>query len=137
MANINAQLPPAATIPFHPATESLQRENVNKPIIPKTEVTSAYQKMREDQERNQFSTQSRVVLQDQSKKNTDQSSQQDSSPQHKRSLFFARKGALSNADKGNKTLLNIKDFAVVISVIQARYRSAVSPLPDPTVDDMV
>ncbi|WP_354624611.1 hypothetical protein [Psychromonas sp. MME2] len=143
MANINAQLPQAATISFHPATESLQRENLTRPIIPKTEVTSAYQKMRDEQERNnQFSTQSRTLFQDQKNQNTQHSSQQESSQQntslqHKRALFFARKGVLCQSEKGDVSAYEIKDFTAVISVIQARYRCAVNPLPEPVVDDLV
>ena len=136
MVNINAQLPAAIATPFHPPTESLQRDNALKPIIPKTEIISSYTKMRDDEARSQFSTHMRTIIQDDSQQTSEHRSQQEppSSSEQKRARFFARRGALSEAKKGAQEIGSIEDFKVVGSVIQARYKSAVSPLPEPNID---
>ena len=137
MVNINAILPPAIAAPFHPPTENLQRDNLIKPVIPKTDIISSYTKMREDEHNAQFSDQARVIVQDESSSKEQSTSQQQPTPDKRRSLFFARRSGLSDADKGNSQLAGIKDFKRVISVIQERYRKAVSPYPEPTVNDAV
>ncbi|WP_028864689.1 hypothetical protein [Psychromonas aquimarina] len=135
MVNINAHLPPAVAAAFHPPTESLQRDNIIKPVIPKTEIISSYTKLREDESRTQFSDQARGILQNEEEQKTDSDEQQESSPQRRRSQFFARRSELSGyeAENGDGQLTGISDFKLVMSVIQARYKDAVSPLPDPTV----
>lgn len=134
MVNINAILPPAIAAPFHPPTENLQRDNLIKPVIPKTDIISSYTKMREDEHNAQFSDQARAIVQDESSSKEQSESQQQSAPDKRRSLFFARRSELSQADKGASQLAGIKDFKLVISVIQERYRKAVSPNPEPTVN---
>ncbi len=66
MANINAALPTAIAVPFHPPTEALQHDNLIKPVIPKTEIISSYTKLRDDEDNAQFSTQARHIIQDES-----------------------------------------------------------------------
>ncbi len=135
MVNINAHLPPAIAVPFHPPTESLQRDNLIKPVIPKTEIISSYTKMRDEESRTQFSDQARGIIQDEGKQSADQPSHQNSSSDQRRSQFFVRRGELftSDSESGDTQLVAIKDFKLVISVIQARYKNAVSPLPDPKI----
>lgn len=137
MVNINAILPPAIAAPFHPPTENLQRDNLIKPVIPKTDIISSYTKMREDQHNAQYSDQARAIVQDENSAKDQSESQQQSAPEKRRSLFFARRSELSDADKGTSQLAGIKDFKRVISVIQERYRKAVSPYLEPTVNDAV
>lgn len=134
MVNINAILPPAIATPFHPPTENLQRDNLIKPVIPKTDIISSYTKMREDEHNNQFSDQARTIIQDENSSKEQSKSQSQSSPDQRRSLFFAKHSELSEADKGTTQLAGIKDFKLVISVIQERYRKAVSPMPDPAIN---
>jgi hypothetical protein len=136
MVNINTHLPSAVALPFHPPTESLQHDNLIKPIIPKTEIIASYTKMREQEESSQLSDQARSIIQNGDKQAAEQPSHQNSSANQKRALFFARRGAFSasEAEKGDAKLVAIKDFKEVISVIQARYKNAVNPLPDPVID---
>ena len=135
MVNINTHLPPAAAAAFHPPTENLQHDNLIKPVIPKTEIISSYTKMREEENRTQFSNQAREIIQDEGKQGEEETSQQHSSLKQKRSQFFARRreqgiSALENSDVH---LAGIEDFKQVISVIQERYKNAVYPLPDPVI----
>ena len=134
MVNINAVLPSAIATPFHPPTENLQHDNLIKPVIPKTDIISSYTKMRKDDHNNPFSDQARTIVQDESGSKEQSASQQQSAPNKRRSLFFAKRGELSEADKGSAQLAGIKDFKRVISVIQERYKNAVNPLPDPLVN---
>ncbi|MFT6987474.1 MAG: hypothetical protein ACJAT7_003330 [Psychromonas sp.] len=136
MVNINAHLPPAIAVPFHPPTEGLQHDNLIKPIIPKTEIISSYTKIRDDESRTQLSDQARSIIQDQGSQNADESAQQESSAEQRRGQFFARRKELSSSasEQGESQLAAIKDFKQVISVIQARYKNAVSPLPEPLVN---
>ena len=135
MVNINAHLPPAVAVPFHPPTESLHSDNLIKPVIPKTALISSYAKIRDNESRTQFSDQARGIIQDKSKQGEGETSQQESSLEQRRALFFARRGGrcVSESESSDAHLVAIKDFKQVISVIQARYKSAVRPLPDPTI----
>jgi len=136
MVNINAHLPPAVAVPFHPPTEGLQRDNLIKPVIPKTEIISSYTKIRDDQSRAQFSDQARTIIQDEGGQSADESGHQEASAQQRRSQFFARRKDLlaSALACSDSQLAGIKDFKQVISVIQARYKNAVSPLPEPLIN---
>lgn len=136
MVNINAYLPSAAAVPFHPPTEALQHDNLIKPIIPKTEIVSSYTKMRDDESRTQFSDQARKIIQDESRQSPDESGHQESSAQQRRDQFFARRKnrLASTSDRGDIQLAVIKDFKQVISVIQARYKNAVRPFPEPHIN---
>lgn len=135
MANINARLPSTLAAPFHPPTENLQHDNSIKPIIPKTEIISSYHKTRDEQGRNQFSTQARDIIQNENKPSADENSQHESSAQQSRTLFFARrrKELAAKPNSVEIQLAGVNDYAEVISVIQARYQKAVSPWPEPSV----
>lgn len=137
MVNINAQLPSAIAVPFHPAAESIHSENANKPVIPKTEIISSYQKLRDEQDRNPFSSDARQIIQDISEETAEQSEKQQDSPQQKRARFFALKGKTAEVEASQQSLAGITDFSAVLSVIQLRYRSAVSPFPEPHVSNRV
>lgn len=137
MVNINAQLPSAVAIPFHPAAESIHSENANKPVIPKTEIISSYQKLRDEQDRNQLSNDARQIIQDVSEQTSEQPEKQQDSPQHKRTRFFALRGKLAEVEASHQSLSGITDFSAVLSVIQLRYRSAVSPFPEPQLNQIV
>ncbi|GLS90824.1 hypothetical protein GCM10007916_18910 [Psychromonas marina] len=136
MVNINTALPPAIAAPFHPAAEALQRENQIKPIIPKTEVIASYAKIRADQERTQLSGQSRTIIQDENEPHKESPEQQQSHAQQRRLNFFATK---SNTEGSNeeKKLVRRDDFKLTISVIQERYNSAVTPMPEPTIHQVL
>ena len=135
MANINAHLPPAVAAAFHPPTESLHRDNLIKPVIPKTALVSSYTKIRDNENRTQFSDQAHSIIQDESKQREKESPQQESSLEKRRALFFARRRGLQffGSAKSDTQLLVVKDFKQAISVIQGRYKSAVRPLPEPTI----
>ena len=136
MANINAHLPPVIAAAFHPPTENLQHDNLIKPVIPKTEIISSYTKLRDDQERTQFSNQSRNIIQDESKQATTDEADQQSSSEQRRSFFFARRGShfVSKSESGEKSLAVINDVKDVLSVIDAHYKYAVNPFPDPVIN---
>lgn len=136
MVNINTHLPPAVALSFHPPTEGLQHDNLIKPVIPKTEIISSYTKLRGDQSLTQFSDQMRSIIQDEGGQSADESGHQESSAQQRRSQFFARRKDLlaSALACSDAQLAGIKDFKQVISVIQARYKNAVSPLPEPLIN---
>lgn len=134
MVNVNVQLPPIIAAPFPQASESLHRENLLQPAIPKTEKSQAYAKMREHQERESAAHQSsQIIQQEESNK---QSEGQSSGFQQRREHFFATKLKLSSQEleQLNIESKEINDYKEVISVIQKKYLNAVSPLPDPTVD---
>jgi hypothetical protein len=134
MANINAHLPPVIAAPFHPPTENLQHDNRIKPVIPKTEIISSYTKLKDEENRTQFSAQARDIIQDEEKQTADESAHQESSPEQRRSQFFARRRRFISAAKSSDAKLDaVEDFKEVVSVIQMRYQNAVSPLPEPTV----
>lgn len=135
MVNINTHLPPTVAAAFHPPTESLQHDNLIRPVIPQTALISSYARIRDNEERTQFSAQTRSIIQDESQQDEEESSQQESSLEQRRALFFARRRELCvpEPENSNAQLAAIKDFKQVISVIQARYKSAVIPLPEPTV----
>ena len=133
MVNVNVQLPPIATAPFPQAAEGLRQENQLQPAIPKTEETHAYAKMRDQQEREQVAHQSSQIIQDNSKNSHQQ--EQSSSANQKRNFFFASKLKLSPHELDTLTveLSGISDYKQVMSVIQAKYTNAVSPIPEPVV----
>ena len=135
MANINAHLPPTIAVPFHPPTENLQYDNLIKPVIPKTEIISSYSKMRNEENRTQFSAQARQIIQDEGKQSMDEAGEQSSSSGQKRFQFFSRRGkdVVFESNNGNTQLGVLDDFKEVISVIQERYQNAVSPFPEPSV----
>lgn len=135
MANINAALPPAIAVPFHPPTEALQHDNVIKPVIPKTEIIASYSKLREDQERAQISDQARAIIQDENEANGDnaEQQQQQSNAQQRRLSFFAQRSELGG-DSETKQLQVVTDYQLALSIIQERYNSAVTPIPEPTIN---
>jgi hypothetical protein len=134
MANINAALPTAIAVPFHPATEALQRENLIRPVIPKTEVVASYVKLREGEDNPQFSTQARTFIQDENdQQKKHDSKQQQSAAQQRRLNFFANRSKIEGENE-SKTLVIIKDVILSISVIQEKYNSSVSPIADPTIN---
>lgn len=135
MANINAALPPAIAVPFHPPTEALQHDNVIKPVIPKTEIIASYSKLREDQERAQISDQARAIIQDENEANGDnaEQQQQQSNAQQRRLRFFAQRSELGG-DSETKQLQVVTDYQLALSIIQERYNSAVTPIPEPTIN---
>lgn len=134
MANVNVQLPPVIAMPFQPSTESLQRENLLKPAIPKAENVSAYAKIRDGQAREHVAEQAEQFIQKDLSKAKPLANQSVLLNQ-KRDFFFASKLKLA----GNKTqLLSVQstepyDYKKIIEVIQARYLNAVSPIPIATI----
>jgi len=137
MVNINAALPTAIAVPFHPPTEALQHDNLIKPVIPKTEVIASYTKLREDEDNPQFSSQARDIIQDESEQgNRGESEQQQSAAERRRSNFFAKRSELDSENE-SKALVIVKDFKLAISVIQEKYNRAVNPMADPIVNYMV
>ena len=135
MVNLNAALPTTLAVAFHPASEALHHDNLNKPIIPKMEVISPYTALRGDEEREDFSDQTRHILQDENQQNNDadEQAQQQSTAEQQRLRFFAKR-SLTEEINETKELVVVMDFKLVLSVIQARYNNAVTPTPDPTVD---
>lgn len=134
MANINAALPTAIAIPFHPATEALQRENLIRPVIPKTEVIASYAKLRKDEDNPQFSSQTREFIQDENEQQRKQDREQyQTTAEHRRLNFFAKRAELEGENE-SKALFIMKDVQLSISVIQEKYNNAVSPIADPTID---
>ena len=135
MVNINTALPTVIATPFHPPTEALQHDNLIKPIIPRTEVITSYTKLREDEHRAQFSDQTRTIIQDENERSSDsnEQSQQQSKAEQQRLNFFARRVMLEG-DSEVKELVKSNDFKLAISVIQAKYNRAVTPIPEPTID---
>ena len=135
MVNINTHLPPAVAAAFHPPTESLHSDNLIKPVIPKTALISSYAKIRDNESHLQFSDQACEIIQDGSNEEEAESSGQQSSLGKKRALFFARRASsdVCEAENSDSSMPAIKDFKQVISVIQARYKRAVLPLPDPSI----
>ena len=134
MVNVNVQLPPVISMPFQPATESLQRENLRKPIISKTENVSAYVKMRDGQTREQVADQAEHFIQkDLSQPKPSQN--QSILLNHKREFFFASKLKLAaNEDQlPSDQSPELFDYKKIVSVIQEKYLNAVSPLPSATV----
>ena len=135
MANINALLPTAVAIPFHPATEALQHENAIRPIIPKTEIISSYTKLRDEQEKAQLTPSKHTILQAQdTQSDAQQFSSEQQNAQKRRSLFFASREELTEFEKGDRRLDEKFDFKQVRSVILARYQNAVSPYASPSVE---
>lgn len=134
MANINAALPTAIAVPFHPATEALQRENLIRPVIPKTDVIASYAKLREDEDNPQFSAQAKEFIQDENGQSKNQDNEQHQfAAQQRRLSFFAKRSELGGENE-SKALIIMKDFKLSISVIQEKYNRAVSPIADPTID---
>ena len=131
MANINAHLPSSIAASFHPPTENLQHDNLVKPAIPKTEIISSYTKLR-DQESLNFSASARNFIQDGNKQADSKTGSKAS--QQRRSYFFARRGRISESENAAVSLTSIDDFKEVLTVIQARYKNAVSPLIEPVIN---
>jgi len=138
MVNINAALPTAIAIPFHPPTEALQHENLIKPVIPKTEIIASYTKLRDDQDRAQVSDQARTIIQDENEHNGDstEQQQQQSNAEQRRLIFFANRREVG-AEYEEKALQISNDFQLAVSVIQEKYNNAVTPIPDPTINYML
>ena len=134
MVNVNVQLPPVVAAPFPQAAEGLHRENLLQTAIPKTEQAHAYAKMRGDQEREETAYQSKEIIQD-NQQGSSQQQEQSTHSQQRRDFFFAAKLKLSphEVEALNVELKGISDFNEVISVIQAKYKDAVSPYPQPSV----
>ena len=135
MVNVNVQLPPIVAAPFPQASESLHRENLLQPAIPKTEKSHAYAKTREHQERENVAHQSSQIIQNESGDNG-QSKGHSSGFNQRREHFFATKLQLTpqEMEQVKVELAGITDYKEVISAIQQKYSNAVSPFPEPTVD---
>jgi hypothetical protein len=133
MANINAALPTAIAIPFHPATEALQQENLIKPVIPKTEVIASYAKFREGQENPQYASHSSTLIQDENKPQDNNTSEHQSRSRQRRLNFFAKRNE-TKEEYESKALEIMSDFKLSISVIQEKYNRAVTPIADPSID---
>jgi len=134
MVNVNVQLPPIAAAPFPQAAETLQRQNQLQTAIPKTEETHSYSKMRSQQDREQAAHQSSQIIQKEYPNSKQQ--QQSGGFNQRRDFFFATKLKLSHheMDELSVELAGISDYKKVISVIQAKYNNAVSPMPEPNVN---
>ncbi|MDN2664551.1 hypothetical protein [Psychromonas sp. 14N.309.X.WAT.B.A12] len=134
MVNVNVQLPPVIATPFPQAAEGLHRENLLQTAIPKTEQAHAYAKIRGEQEREETAYQSREIIQD-NKQGSSRQQEQSTHSQQRRNFFFAAKLKLSphELEALDIELKGISDFNEVISVIQAKYKNAVSPYPQPSV----
>tara|TARA_R110001583_G_scaffold143357_2_gene295499 strand:+ start:5005 stop:5415 length:411 start_codon:yes stop_codon:yes gene_type:complete len=133
MANINAALPTAIAVPFHPATEALQQENLIKPVIPKTEVIASYAKFREGEDNPQYSSQSRTYLQGESEKQSNDKNEHQTRAQQRRLNFFAKRSETKEQHE-SKALEIVSDFKLSLTVIQEKYNRAVTPIPDPSID---
>ncbi len=134
MANINAYLPSAIAIPFHPATEAMQHDNVMRPIIPKTQLISAYTKLRDEQESAHSTPSKQTIVQlEEAKKEDKQLSFEQIKAEKRRVLFFSRRERLTEFDKGDKNLDKKYDFKRVRTVILACYHNAVNPYSEATV----
>ena len=135
MVNINTALPTTLTAAFHPASEALHHDNLTKPIIPKTEAIAQYTQLREDEEREGFSDQTRHILQDENQQDNsaDEQEQQQSMAEQQRLRFFAKRSLTEEVNEA-KELVVVKDFKLTLAVIQERYNNAVTPTPNPTVD---
>jgi len=136
MVNINTALPTAIATPFHPATEALHHDNLIKPVIPKTEVIASYTKLREDEKNPSFSSQSREIVQDESKQGNNPENRQLLVARSRRLNFFTKKSG-DDPENESKALVIVKDFKLTISVIQGKYNSAVSPIPEPIVNHAI
>ncbi|RBW44919.1 hypothetical protein DS885_10755 [Psychromonas sp. B3M02] len=137
MVNVNVQLPPVVAAPFPQAAEGLHRENLLQSAIPKTEEAHAYAKIRGEQEREDTAYQSREIIQNNEQgKGSSHQQEQSSHSQQRRNFFFAAKLKLlpHEVEALNVELKGITDFNEVISVIQAKYKDAVSPYPQPSVN---
>lgn len=134
MANINAILPSAIATPFHPPTEALHHDNLIKPIIPKSEVIIPYSKFREDQDEEQFSRQSRSVIQIDNNEQQEQYQEAKSSVLNRRVNFFGRRSELSQHEIEEKKLEAVTDLKKSKLVIEARYHDAVNPFPEPSIN---
>lgn len=134
MVNVNVQLPPIAAAPFPQAAQTLQRENQLQTAIPKTEETHSYSKIRSQQEREQVAHQSSQIIQKEYPNSKEQG--QSGGFNKRRDFFFATKLKLSHHEMDHLSveLQGILDFKQVISVIQEKYNSAVSPIPEPSVN---
>ncbi|WP_022942756.1 hypothetical protein [Psychromonas hadalis] len=134
MVNINTALPAAIAVPFHPPTEALRHDNLIKPVIPKTEMIASYTKLREDEKRTPFSKQARDIIQDENEaKRETQERQQQSTAEQRRLNFFVKRATKEEKNK-SKALVIMKDLKLAISVIQEKYKRAVSPIPDPAIN---
>ncbi len=136
MVNINAALPSAIAVPFQPPTEALHRDNLIKPVIPKTEVIASYTKLREDEKNPRFSSQAREIIQDENKQGNNRENEQRSKAELRRLNFFAKRSK-TNLENESKALVIIKDIKLTISIIQKKYYGAVSPIGDPVVDYVI
>ena len=135
MVNINAALPTTIAVPFHPPTEALQHDNLIKPVIPKTEIIASYSKLRGDEDQAQFSHQTRTIIQDeneQSEQSAEQQQQQSNAETRRLKLFS--KNSDTERECEEKALEIIKDFKLALSVIQEKYKLAVTPIADPSVN---
>jgi len=137
MANINAHLPAALATPFHPPTENLQHDNALKQVIPKPEIISSYTKLRDEQGHSQYSTDSHHIIQvdDANTKSFDH----EKSAEHRRAQFFAHriKKITRDAEPEDASLLIKGDFKKIMSVIEVRYKNAVTPIPEPSIHKAV
>lgn len=136
MVNINAVLPSAIAVPFHPATESLHHDNALRPVIPKTEIISSYAKFREGDEHESSLHDQRDFVQDENNQKQ-QSQDQNRSPEKKRGLFFAKRGKLAEVIDTPIMPNMIGDFKIVMSAIQLRYKNSVTPFASASVQHAI
>lgn len=134
MANINAALPTAIAVPFHPPTEALQHDNLIRPVIPKTEIIASYTKLREDEKQAPFFDQVRSIIQDENEQSRDSEQRQQQSMAEQRRLNLFAKRTTPEGDNESKALQIIKDFKLTLSIIEERYNQAVTPIADPCID---
>lgn len=132
MVNINTALPTTIATPFHPPTEALHHDNMIQPIIPKTEIIASYTRLRKEEKQAQLTDQSRTIVQDQEQEGN-ATAQQQSMAEQRRLNFYATR-ANTEGDNESQELLIIKDAKLTISVIQARYNRAVTPIAEPTIE---
>jgi len=130
MVNVNVQLPPIIAAPFPQASESLHRENLLQPAIPKTEKSAAYAKMRDHQERETAAYQSSQIIQKDGKKGQQQNERSSRFAQ-RRDYFFAKKLKLPANEVKNLTVepMNTTSYQEIRNVIEKKYLNAVSPMP--------
>lgn len=133
MVNINTALPTAIATPFQPPTEALHHDNLIKPVIPKTEVIASYTKLREDEKNPRFSSQLREIIQDENEGADNAETEQQSTAEQRRLNFFAKRSKTVSENE-SKALVIVKDFKLAILIIQDKYKRAVNPIPDPSID---
>jgi ATP-dependent 26S proteasome regulatory subunit len=139
MANFNVAIPTTAAVPFHPSSESLQRDNAIRPTIPKPEIVSKYEKFREDEYQKELSK-DHLNHQNQHEKRKEQEEQKENNQQslgQMRSLFFAKHTEIMEEESVTLPLIVVRDFKITMSVIEFCYKSRVTPIARATVECLI